>query len=182
MGRKNFGIKISIKMKKNNLQKGFSLIEMVIYIAVFAVFVGALITFLLNINSTRLHAQIVLEVNGQGASLMKTLTLAVKSATAINSPGTGVSSGVLSINTANSQTTPTVFSEDGETLYITEGTGTAMALTNNKVKLTDLTFTNVSQAGTPGIIQIRFTISNTASKTSTYEQYSTNFYGSSSLR
>lgn len=170
------------KIMEKESQKGFSAIEMVIYVAIFAMFVGALVTFLLNIGYTRQHAQIMLEVNDQGASIMRTLTLAIKSATAINTPGTGVSSGVLSINTTSPGTTPTVFSVSGEALFITEGTNPAVALTNNKVKITNLTFYNVSQASTPGTIQIRFTISTTASKVSQYEQYSANFYGTASLR
>lgn len=163
-------------------QKGFSIVEMIVYIAIFALFVGALVTFTLNINSSRLHSQIMLEMKDQGADLIRTLTTSIKNATAINTPGTGISSGVLSINTSSPSTTPTVFSEDGEALFVTESTGSAVALTNNKVKITNLTFTNVSRVGTPGIIQIRFTISNTASKTLAAEQYSVNFYGSSAVR
>ena len=171
-----------MKIITQEKEKGFSMVEMIIYIAIFAIFVGALITFSLNINSSRLRSQMMLEVKDQGADLMRTLTTSIKNATVINNPGTGVSSGVLSINTSNLQTTPTIFSEDGEALYITEGTSSPIALTNNKVKLTNLTFTNVSQSSTPGIIKIRFTISNTASKSSPAEQYSVDFYGSSAVR
>jgi hypothetical protein len=163
-------------------QKGFSSIEMIVYIAVFAVFVGTLMSFLLNINNTRMHAQIMLEVNDQGASLMRTLTTTIKGTTAINYPGTGASSGTISVNTTSPGTTPTIFSANGEALFITEGANAAVALTNNKVKITNLTFNNVSRVGTPGTIQIRFTISNTADKLSAYEQYSADFYGSASLR
>lgn len=166
----------------NNYKKGTSLVEVVIYIALFSIFIGALGSFWLNIIGMRQRSQMMLEINNQGAFLMRVLTSSIKSATAINYPGTGVSSGTLSINTTDTQTTPTVFSENGETLFITEGINPAVALTNNKVKLTNLTFNNVSQPGTPGIIKISFTISNTASTTASYEQYSTNFYGTASLR
>ena len=169
------------KNKQKN-QQGFSMIEMIIYIAIFSVLVGALVDFSLNINNSRLHAQMMLEVKDQGADLMRTLTTSIKNATAINTPGAGVSSGVLSLNTSSPSTTPTIFSENGEALFITEGASSAVALTNNKVKITNLTFTNVSKAGTPGIIEIRFTISNTALKTLTSEQYSVDFYGSSAVR
>lgn len=177
-------MKINYNLKSYKLQpnKGFSMVETIVYLAIFAMFAGTLVTFVFNLNSSRLHSQIMLEVNDQGASLMRLLTRSIESASAINSPGTGGSSGVLSINTSDPLTTPTVFSEDGETLYITEGASDPVALTNNKVRLTDLNFTNVSRSATPGIIQIRFTIGNTAAKTLAEEQYSASFYGSSSLK
>ena len=45
------------------------------------------------------------------------------------------------LNTPNVETTPITFSEDGEALFIKEGTADAIALTNNKAWIKDLTFT-----------------------------------------
>lgn len=163
-------------------QNGFSLIETIIYIAIFSMFVGALMTFTLNINSSRLHSQIMLEVKGQGSDLMRILTKTITNSTAINYPGTGLSSGTISLNTPDSLKNPTIFSGSGEAVYITEGLNSAVALTNNKVKVTNLSFTNVSKINTPGVIQIRFTISNTASQNLPEQQYSIDFYGTASLR
>lgn len=167
-------------MKKNN--QGFTLVETIVYIAIFAIVAGALVTFILNINSSRLHSQTMLEVKGHGADLMRTLTTAIKNATAINSPGTGSNSGVLSINTPDVTKNPTVFSANGEALFITEGVNTALALTNNKVKITNLTFTNLTRTGTKGVIQIRFKIQNTAQQTLPEQQYGIDFYGTATLR
>lgn len=165
-----------------SLSNGFSMVEMIVYIAIFSMFVGALVTFALNINNSRAHNQIILEAKGQGADLMRRLTTTIEGATLINTPGTGLSSGVLSINTTSSETTPTIFSGNGEVLFITEGVSEPVALTNNKVWVKDLVFTNVSHAGTKGIIQIRFTITNSSAITDPNQQYSINFYGSSAIR
>lgn len=165
---------------KNN--KGFSLIETIVYIAIFSMFIGALVTFTLNINSSRLKSQTMLEVKGQGADLMRILTKTITNATAINYPGTGLDSGTISVNTIDALKTPTIFSGSGEAIYITEGANSALVLTNNKVKVTNLSFTNVSKINTPGLIQIRFTISNTASQKLPEQQYSIDFYGTASLR
>ncbi len=163
-------------------QKGFSLIEAVVYVAIFSMFIGALVTYMLNINSSRLKSQIMLEVKGQGADLMRILTNSITNATAINYPGTGLASGTLSVNTLDALKNPTIFSGSGEAIYITEGANSAVALTNNKVKVSNLSFANVSKIDTPGIIQIRFTISNTSQKTLPEEQYSIDFYATASLR
>ena len=168
--------------KNIQVKKGFSLIETIVYIAIFSAFIGALVTFALNINTSRLKTQTMLEVKGQGADLMRILTNSVKNATAINYPGTGLSSGTLSVDMSDTLVNPTIFSGSGEAIYITEGANSAIALTNNEVKVTDLSFTNVSKINTPGVIQIRFTISNTALQTLPEQQYSINFYGTASLR
>lgn len=171
-------------MKKNILKdkKGFSLIEAVIYIAIFTMFVGALVNFTLNLNTSRLHSQTMLEVKGQGADLMRILTKTITNATAINYPGTGLSSGAISVNLPDASKSPTIFSGSGEAIYITEGANSAVALTNNKVKVTNLSFKNVSKTATPGTIQIRFTISNTANQKLPEQQYAIDFYGTASLR
>lgn len=170
------------KKQHNKNNKGFSLVEAIIYIAIFTIVLGALITFMLNINSSRLHSQTMLEVKGQGADLLRLITTTIKNSTAINSPGTGISSGVLSLASGDNNKNPTVFSEDGEALYITEGANSALALTNNKVRITNLSFTNVSKTNTKGVIQIRFRIQNTASQTLPEQQYAIDFYGSASIR
>ena len=165
-------------MKKN----GFTIIETIVYVAIFSLVVGALVTFILNINSSRLRSQTMLEVKGQGADLMRILTTAIKNSTAINSPGTGLSSGVISIETSDPAKNPTIFSANGEAIFITEGSADPIALTNNKVRVTGLVFTNATKIDTPGVVQIRFTIQNTALQTLPEQQYSIDFYGTATLR
>ncbi len=167
-----------------NLQanKGFTLIEVMIYVAIFSIVVGTLTTFALSMNSSRLRAQVMLEVNGQGASIVRTITQTVRNSTAITAPSAGNTAGALTLATSVSGTNPTSFSVTGETLYMTEGALSTVALTNNKVKLTNLVFTNLSRASTPGVVQMRFTLSNTASTTRVEQQYSVDFYGTAARR
>ncbi len=167
-----------------NLQpsRGFTLIETLIYVVIFSMVVGTLIAFALSMNSSRLRAQVMLEVNGQGTSMVRTITQAVRNSTGINAPTAGNTTSSLALATGVSGTNPTVFSVAGETLYVTEGTGSPIALTNNKVKVTNLVFTNLSRASTPGVVQARFTLSNTASATRVEQQYSVDFYGTAGIR
>ncbi|MEI6843152.1 MAG: type II secretion system protein [bacterium] len=173
-----------IKMKKNSIQKnsGFTLIETIIYVAIFGMVIVGLAEFALSLNSYRMRTQVMLEVSDQGASLVRTITQSVRNGTAINSPVVGNSAGVLSIATASSSTNPTTFSASGEVLYMVEGTSSAVALTNNKVKVSNLVFSNTSRPATHGTVLVRFTLSNTASTTRAEEQYSVNFYGTATIR
>jgi Tfp pilus assembly protein FimT len=165
-------------MKKNNLQKGISLAETIIYVAIFSIFVIGLAQFSTTLSNTRLHTQGVLEVNDQGSQAIKLITQTLRNGSSINSPTIGNSGSSLSIDTGVGATNPTVFSEIGGVLYINEGGGGNVALTNNKVVVSNLTFSNFSRTSTPNIIKISFTITSTNAR----DPYSVNFDGSGALR
>lgn len=165
-------------MKKNNLQKGISLVETIVYVAILSIFIVALTSFSTNLISTRLHSQTVLEVNDQGSQAIKLITQTLRNGSSINSPTIGNSGSSLSIDTGISGTNPTIFSENGGVLYITEGSGSPIALTNNKIVVSNLTFSNFSRASTPNIIKISFTVTSA----STRDPYTVNFDGSGALR
>lgn len=165
-------------MKKNNIQRGISLIETVVYVAIFSLFVIGLAQFSTTLTTTRLHTQGVLEVNDQGSQIIKLITRTLRNGSSVNIPTIGNSGSSLSVDTGIPATNPTVFSESGGVLYITEGAGSPIALTNNKVAISNLTFSNFSRAGTPNIIKVSFTIASASAR----NPYSVNFNGSGALR
>jgi len=167
---------------KPQRSQGFTLVETLIYTAIFVMLVSALAVFASNLNSSRLRAQIILEVNDQGTSIVRTVGQAIRNAQSINSPTIGNSASSISVATVNPATNPTVFSQIGETIYMTEGAGNPIPLSNSKVRLTNLTFTNLSRSSTPGVIKFSFTMQNTAGTSRAEEQYQINFYGSATIR
>lgn len=166
---------------KNKRTKGISLIETLIYVAIFSIFVVALTSFSRSILLARVHNQIVLEVNDQGSRAVKTITQTLRNASQVNSPTITNTAQNLSIATEAPATNPTVFSLIGGTLYITEGSGSPVALTNSKVVMSNLLFFNLSRSGTPNIIKVNFTLTSTTSS-STGDTYSVTFDGSAALR
>lgn len=166
---------------KNKRTKGISLIETLIYVAIFSIFVVALASFSRSILSARVHNQIVLEVNDQGSRAMKTITQTLRNASQVNSPTISNTALNLSVVTDIPATNPTVFSLTGGVLYVTEGSASATALTNSKVVMSNLLFSNLSRSGTPNIIKVSFTLTS-ASSTSSGDTYSITFDGSSALR
>lgn len=166
--------------KKN--KKGFSLVETIVYVAIFSIFIGGASSFLNIMSSTRLNNQMILEINDQGSKVMKTITQSIRNGSQVNSPTIGNTAFNLSIVTNAASTSPTVFSESGGVLYIKEGAGSDVALTNNKVIVSNLLFSNLSRADTPNIIKISYTLTSINSTTSASGQYSFTFNGSSGLR
>lgn len=165
-------------MKKINLQKGVSLVETIIYVAIFSIFVVGLAQFSSTLSVARLHTQGVLEVNDQGSQALRLITQTLRNGSSVNNPTIGSTGTSLSIDTGVPATNPTVFSESGGVLYINEGGGLNIALTNNKVLVSNLSFSNLSRPSTPNIIKVSFTLTNV----DTRNPYSVTFDGSGALR
>lgn len=135
-----------------------------------------------SLTASRLRHQMILEVNDQGFSVIKTITQTIRDGNQINSPTIYNSANNLSIATQQSATNPTVFSENNGVLYITEGSNAPIALTNSKVTASNLLFSNLSLPSTPDIIKISFTLKSSSTSVIVSDAYSLNFSGSANLR
>lgn len=171
---------MKIKELKNK-NTGFTLIETLVYVAIFSIFVGSLVYFLNLMTTSRINNQRTLEVNNQGNDAIRIITQSVRNADSINNPSVSSTSSSLELLTSNPTTSPTIFSEIDGVLYITEGGGSPVALTNNKVAISNLVFSNLSLPGTPGSIQVRFTMASIVSNPN-YINKLVNFYGTGTIK
>lgn len=160
--------------------KGFSLVETLIYVAIFGLLVFSLNFFLATLHSTRLNSQVTLEVNSQGSRIIKLITQSIRDSAIINNPVNSNSGDTTTITSQDAIVT-TFFAQDG-VLYIEEGSSDPVALTNNRVTVTDLVFSNLTAPDTSGSIKISFELHNSTSTSRIYEQYSKKFYGSATIR
>ncbi len=160
---------------------GFTLIETIIYVAIFSIFIMALVSFTSTIHTSRKHSQLVLEVNDQGSRIVRILTSSIHNAKSVNTPNISSNSTILSLEMASPDINPTIFSVGGAgILYITEGSNDAIPITNNRVLIKDLSFSNYSQSSTREVLNFNFSLGNMATTSS--DSYSNNFYGSAALR
>lgn len=134
---------------------GYTLIELLLYIAISSSILLALAGFFGMSISARVKNQSIAEVNQQGSFLLETIATAVRNSTAITAPAVGGSAGMLSITTTAN---PATFSVTDGTLNITEGTAAPVALSSSQVQVSDLIFKNLSRAATPGLVQVSFTV------------------------
>jgi prepilin-type N-terminal cleavage/methylation domain-containing protein len=165
----------NIEQKKS----GFTLVEMLVYTAIFCLFMVGITSFINIMNASRRANQAILEVNDQGAAAMRAITRAIRSARSVNAPLQAESSASLSLQTGVEATEPTVISASNGALYITEGDGDPVALTNDKVEISNVSFENLARAATPGTVRARFTLTPISPKGN---NYSVDFYGTSSIR
>jgi type II secretory pathway pseudopilin PulG len=169
-------------MIHKNLQNGITLIETLVYTAIFSMFILTLASFSDSIQTTRLRNQSILEVHSQGSSAIRIMTYTIRNAVQVNSPVISNSGTSISLETIDPLTNPTIFMMATGTLYMQEGTGDPVALTNNRVEVQSLVFSNFSRVSTPDTIKIRFSLKNSDLHSRTGEQYSKDFYGSASIK
>lgn len=145
---------ISYKLQAN---KGFTLIELLLYVSIVGTVIFSIAGFLSLSMQSRLKNQTIAEVEQQGVQVMQIITQAGRNATDINFTSTfDLSGGVIRENT--------------------------IALTNSRVVASDLTFQNLSRAGTPGTIKVQFTLTHVNPEGRQEYNFSKTFYGSASLR
>lgn len=163
-------------------KKGFTLVEMLIYIAIFSIFIITINVFFNMISSYRERGEIIMEVNNQGPSVVRFITRSIRNAKSINTPIPGLSGDSLVLETYDPLTNPTVFSitENG-VLQVKEGIEESEFLINDKVIIENLVFKNIGSVGGDGAIEFSFRLKNRSSIKKT-EFFSSDFYGTASIR
>jgi len=145
-----------IKRKKRT--EGFSLIELVVYIGIFAAasvfMVGILIIFTrINLRQTAIN-----EVNDQVYFVNNTVQRLVKDSSFIDMAA-GSATSTLSLLMASSTMSPTqVYLEDG-IVYLKEGSFSPIPLTDTNVTVNDFQVTKYENPGGQSLVRIYLTLS-----------------------
>lgn len=168
--------------QRSNIQGGFTLVELLLYVSIASVMLLVISVFLSTLLESRIKNQTIAEVEGQGIQVMQMITQTARNAEAITSPALGASASSLTLDVITAGSDPTIFDLASGVIRIKEGAGSAVALTNSRVTASALTFQNFSRTSTPGTIRIMFTLTYVNSSGRNEYTYSKTFYGSASLR
>ena len=139
--------------------KGFTLIELLLYMAIAVIVLGSLSILLLNLYDARVKTQSITEVDQQAAQVIERIRLVARNAQAITTPTPTNSSASLVLDVVTGANDPTTFDLSSNTLRIQEGVATPIALTNNIVITSGLSFTNLSAPNDTEAIRVSFTLS-----------------------
>lgn len=143
-------------------QRGFTLIETIIYILIIGMILSTISLFLLELINARSKTYAIAEVVAAAQLMQERLTDAVRHAEVIRVADStfGTDPGVLSLEMTDPTRDPTVFSltaNDGQ-FQIAEAGGSSVTLTSDNVQISNLIFTNLTGADDTGIIRVDFTI------------------------
>jgi len=165
-----------------NKTAGYTLIELLLYITLAGMLLVSLTMFFGMSVDARVKTQSVTEVNQQGASAMEYIQQTVRNASSISAPAAAASASSLTVVVPTASLSPTIFSLNGTVLQVKEGTAAAIALTNDDVQITNLTFTNLTRSGTDGVVRISFTVSRTNTSGRNEYDYSKTFTTTVAIR
>lgn len=166
---------------KHFSKKGFTLVELILYVSMASVFLFTLSLFLSTLLSGRVKHQAITEVEAAGAHIVETIASAIRNAETITSPAEGGQGLVLQLGMQEVLQDPTIFQLTNQTITLQENGGATIDLHGSRIIPSNILFKNTSRENTPGIITFQFTLTHVNNGTNEFD-YSETFYGSTSLR
>ena len=166
----------------NKPAKGYTLIELLLYVTIIGSLLTAVSMYFSTATEARVKNQSIVEVNQQGAIAVDTITYAIRNADSITSPTAGNSAASLTLVVPTGADSPTVFDLSSDAIRSKKGAASAIPLTNSKVKITSLTFTNLTRSGTLGVVRFSFVIARVNNSNQNAYEFQKTFYASAALR
>ena len=167
---------------KLQTSKGFTLLELILYVSIAGVILLVVSIFLSTILQSRIKNQTVSEVEQQGAQVMQLITQTIRNAEDISAPSQGISGASLTLDVVDLSDDPTIFDLSSGVIRITEGVDSPINIINSRINVSGLSFHNLSKTDTAGTVKIVFTLSHKNPEGRNEYNFSKTFYGSASLR
>ncbi len=164
--------------KKLLKQKGFTLIEFLLYMGIFVIFLTITLQMFTQIFDIQVESEAVSSVASDGKYISERFSYDTNRATAISNPSNyGTSSASLTFTSEGQNLTYSLI--NGDLVLTNSTTGTADQLNGNETSVSDLSFIRLDGAGKDAV-QITFTLTSVATKRSGKEV--TTFQSSAGLR
>lgn len=168
---------------KRDINKGFSLIELLLYIAIVSIMMVVITSFFGTIVESSLRSQTINEVQQNSTQILNFITQNIRNASNINSPSTGNNATSMIITVSGS---PIGFDLNSGNIRYTanplDSLPTYVNLNSNRVTVTSLTFTNMTGGNSEGNIRIQMTLSRVNPDSRTVLNYTETFYADAALR
>jgi prepilin-type N-terminal cleavage/methylation domain-containing protein len=169
-------------MKLHKLQSGFTLLELLLYMAILVVILVAIVGLLRMLMEVRVKNRLTSEVQEQGQLIVYELNRAIKNGSSITTPTAGVSGATLTMVMQDNTISPTTVTLTGSQITMKQAAGAAVALNNTLVTPSSLSFTNLTRSGTFGTVSYSFILTAVNASGISEFSYSSTFYGGATLR
>lgn len=141
-------------------RRGSTLIELLIYMVLIGIVVGAILPLLFMSAEDRLLQQTISVVEQNGTQVLQDVTLRIRNAERIVSPTMGQTGSVLVLQTSSGSTNPTVIGWNSGALMIVESTH-VQTITSSQIAVVDFIVRNTSTSSTRQSAEISFHLSRT---------------------
>lgn len=135
-------------MRRRHIKnRGFTLIETILYSALIAATIGAMLAVTYQIIQGSRAVSEKINSGEEAAFVIAKIKWALSSASTINSPGSGASSSTMSLSLADYTKNPVVFSLDNGVVYLQKHGGIRVPLTSSRIVVNNLIFTHIPASG-----------------------------------
>lgn len=166
--------------------RGVSFIEIIIYVAVIGLVLTTFVSFGINVSNSRAKTYVIAEVQANMRAALVVMSQKIRAANGINIGASifDTDPGKLVLIMAGSAVNPTIFdlTQDNGMLRMTEGFDPAINVTNEKIKVTNLKFANLSGSGVRENIKINITLEYANDNSDVNYSYSQDIQTAISLR
>lgn len=138
--------------------KGFSLIELLIYVSIFVATSVFMVSILIIYTQLHVRQSSVNNVNAQISFVNNAVQRLVRESSVIDMTS-NVTTSTLTLRMASSTLDPTLVYLSNDTVYLKEGSYDELPLTDSKVKVNDFSVTKYENPGGHALVQIHLTIS-----------------------
>ncbi len=149
------------------MKKGFTLIEILIYLALVSLITTIAIASVYPLIDNYYRNQARLDIEGEVNFLMRKINWALMGAYLINQPTAGSTSTTLSINKEGFSQNPIAFDVNNGDFRISLAGAGPIVLNNVNVKIEKAEFEHISQSGLPALVGIELSIKHSNSNAST---------------
>lgn len=163
------------KKKNKTTKKGFSLVEIMLYVAILSIFLLSMTAFINSVISAKAKNRIILEVERQGEYISSVIYESIVNSQSLNNPISGTTSS-LSLNTFDSNLNPTIFRIVDNRIAIKEGVSDDVYLNSENIIAENLVVTENSFVNSPENITLSFTLKTDTENSGTEYNYSQDFY------
>ena len=163
-------------------QKGFTLIETLIYIGIIGAVVASFVVFSMSITNSRNKTYVVQEVQANGRTALSIMTQKIRAASSVTTGSCTFDSDPGELYLVIDGTTNIInLDADDGVLQLTAGAADPVAITTDEVQVTNLVFTDLTD-GDRDNIRIEMTAAYNNLGTDVEYTYSENFQTAVSLR
>jgi prepilin-type N-terminal cleavage/methylation domain-containing protein len=145
-------------LKSFSRKNGFTLVEMLVAVAIFSIIIIAFVSILVEVTQVQVQSSSSVAVNQESQFLLQKLQYYIGTASVVNI-ATSTPTSNLQFYMASSSADPTSITLSGGTVYLQQPIGSSsQALTSNKVSVSNLSF--VRNANPPGhdVVSVSFTM------------------------
>ncbi|MBC7766677.1 prepilin-type N-terminal cleavage/methylation domain-containing protein [Arenimonas sp.] len=173
-----------MKNKNIYIEKGFTLVEVLIAIAIMSLLVLSVASMVVAMSVQEKRTRAITEVDSGASSIMDDISQSLRNASSITTPIASTTStstmtlGMSLIPTEN----PTLYSFATSTIQVTKGASTPYRMTNKNVIVDSISFQNLSATSTNGTIRVTLKVSYNNTANDAKLNYSTILITTVSLR